>query len=114
MDDTERMEDDLDKPDEEDKVKLYTGLTNISGLMQVFQPCEPFITFGHSSTLSESEQVSFSSAEETKSSSKRSGFRFKGSYSTVSRVWHKLHGQSKFYIKLRCQWQSGKLDGDLL
>ncbi len=88
----------------EDLAKFYTGLSNFFVLMQVFQLCEPYISFGHLSVLSKFEQLILVLMRlRLNLPLKDLAFRFKVSYSTVSRIWHKLicilHERLEFLIE---------------
>ncbi|XP_034079283.1 uncharacterized protein LOC117550834 [Gymnodraco acuticeps] len=88
----------------EEKTKFYTGLPNFLVLLQVFQLCEPYITFGPMSVLSKFQQFILVLLRlRLNLPLKDLAFRFNISLSTASRIWHKLidilHESTEFIIE---------------
>ncbi|XP_034072475.1 uncharacterized protein LOC117546303 isoform X2 [Gymnodraco acuticeps] len=79
----------------EEKTKFYTGLPNFLVLLQVFQLCEPYITFEQFILVLLRLRLNLPL--------KDLAFRFNISLSTASRIWHKLidilHESTEFIIE---------------
>lgn len=89
----------------EDLTKFYTGLPNFLVLMQIFQLCEPYITCGYLSVLSKFEQlIVILMRLRLNLPLKDLAFMFNVSYSTVSRIWHKLIGILHERLEFLIEW----------
>lgn len=88
----------------QEKARFYTGLPNFLVLMQVFNLCEPDIPFSTSSALPKFQQFIMTLMRLRLSLSLQDlAFRFQISWSTASRICHKLidilHARLTFIIE---------------
>nr|XP_054591229.1 uncharacterized protein LOC129155095 [Nothobranchius furzeri] len=89
----------------EDKTKFYKGLPNFLVLLQIFELCEPYITYGPMSVLSKFEQFMLVLIRlRLNLPLKDLAFRFKISLSSASRIWHKLIDILYEILEFQIEW----------
>uniref|UniRef100_A0A8C6NIL0 DDE Tnp4 domain-containing protein n=1 Tax=Nothobranchius furzeri TaxID=105023 RepID=A0A8C6NIL0_NOTFU len=101
--DTNFCQDSFEK--NEDKTKFYKGLPNFLVLLQIFELCEPYITYGPMSVLSKFEQFMLVLIRlRLNLPLKDLAFRFKISLSSASRIWHKLIDILYERLEFQIEW----------